>query len=205
MAEIVVIIGEVVNWQMQRRGKLLTSDLIFLPVRVFLTSEAAGCRRTHIRPASGPASRQLWACPRLCSWRLALSPCKPEDGLNSSPFAVYERKSYTNHAREERHRQLKKQRQSTWVLVLGVAPSDGTEMKRKLWICAYKNWGMWCVKFALGHISPSVSQDGRGQDPSILEHLDSIICMVSWAPHLQEKMTILNFKNCIRVNIKGTK
>lgn len=56
----------------------------------------------------------------------------PGDGIDNSPLAVYERKSYRKHAREERHGQLKKQRQSTRVSVLGVAPSDGTEMKRKL-------------------------------------------------------------------------
>ncbi|XP_031201487.1 chromatin accessibility complex protein 1 isoform X2 [Mastomys coucha] len=35
-----------------------SETLQFLAVRVFLTSETAGCRRMHILPASGLASRQ---------------------------------------------------------------------------------------------------------------------------------------------------
>lgn len=65
----------------------------------------------------------------------------------------------------------------------------------------HKTAGVWDVTFALGHISP-VPREGRlGSQRTVAVGWST--CVVSWAPHLQEKMTILNLENALGLTEKA--
>lgn len=97
---------------------------------------------------------------------LALSPCKPGDGIDNWPFAVYERKSYTKHAGGRGIRTAKKADTRTWGIFFfgGGVPlqwhrNEGIAMNTCIGELGYVMCTMLCVKFAFGHIFPSGGWD----------------------------------------------
>lgn len=170
-----------------------------------------GCRRVHIFPTSSLASRRPRACPLQCPWCLVLLPCKLGDGINNSPFAVYEIKSYTKHARGRGYGQLKKKKKkaetSTWVSSFGCVPlqwhrNEVTATNTCIEELGYVMWIMLCVKFALGHIFP-LPFPRRQVGIPITRAVRWDTGMIRRAPHLQEKMTFLNFKNVLGLTEKA--
>lgn len=113
---------------------------------------------------------------------------------------LFMKESLIENMPEKRETQTAERAQSTWGSVLGVAPSNGTEIKWQLWIHAQTSWGLGCG-ISLGHISP-VPREGRlGSQRTVAVGWNT--CVVSWAPHLREKMTILNLENALGLTEKA--
>lgn len=119
--------------------------------------------------------------------------------------------SYTKHARGRGYGQLKKKKKpaetSTWVSLFGCVPlqwhrNEVTAMNTCIEELGYIMWIMLCVKFALGHTFP-LSFPRRQVGIPIMRAVRWDTGMIRWVPHLQEKMTILNFKNALGLTEKA--